>query len=109
MFKNKKLLILLAVLVITIPWIKSLMIYLAIFNLVSANFIKNLLISILHYFSISIPNVILIIVAQIFWPFTITVIVDKIFKWRKAKHLLHPVALASGLWIILNGSALLIQ
>jgi hypothetical protein len=109
MFNNKKLLILLSLLVLSIPWIKNVMIYLAIFNLLSANFIKNLLHNFLDYFSISMPNVILIVIAQIFWPFTITVIVDRLIKWRKAKHLLHPVALASGLWIILNGSALLIQ
>jgi hypothetical protein len=85
------------------------MIYIGILNLYSIDLIKNLLLKVFHYFSLATPNVILIIIAQIFWPLLITYGLDRWCQWHKNNLIIHPVALATGLWIILNGSVLLIQ
>ena len=109
MSRKVKLLSLFIFLIFSIPYIKSLMIYIAILNLYSIDFIKNLLLKVFHYFSFATPNVILMIIAQIFWPLLITYCLDRCSQWRKRKLIIHPVAFATGLWIILNGSVLLIQ
>jgi len=104
-----KILLVLLLLTLSIPFIKILMIYLGIFQLMSANFIKSILVNILNMFSLSVANVWLIIIAEIFWPFFITVAIQKTCGFLKKKPLIHPVALATSLWVILNGSIILIS
>jgi hypothetical protein len=109
MSRQIKILLLLLILTFSIPYIKILMIYLGIFQLMTANLIKATLLDILNIFSLTVPNVMLILIAEIFWPFIITVSIQKLFEFLKKKPLLHPVATAASLWVILNGSIILIS
>lgn len=109
MSKKIKLLLILIALTLGIPYIKTAMIYIGIFELFSANFIKTKLFDIFNLFSIPVPNIMLIMMAEIFWPFVLTLSIMKGCKYFKKNNLMHPAAIAAGFWIILNGSSILIS
>jgi hypothetical protein len=104
----KRLLILIT-LTLSIPYIQNLMIYIGIFELYSTDWIKAQLMNILSFFLIPAPQLMLIMVAEIFWPFVFTVLVMKGCQFFKKNQLIHPAALAAGFWLILNGSSILIS
>ncbi|MDQ5884542.1 MAG: hypothetical protein QG556_882 [Pseudomonadota bacterium] len=109
MSKSLPLFICFLVLTLGMPYIKVLVIYTGIIQLACANLIKNLLISMTHYFSLELPMIIFIIIAESFLPFMLTIAIEKLMKWKRITLKIHPATLAASLWLILNGSNLLIQ
>jgi len=107
--KKYTLLALFLVLVVSVPLIKWLLIKTVIININSINIIKTLLIAGFNYLGLTIPHYIINILAETFWPLVITIATDIVYKLRKKKHFLHPAAMSSFLWIILNGSTIFFQ
>lgn len=109
MSKSIPLFICFLVLTLGMPYIKVMVIYSGILQLACANFIKNFLVSVTHYFSLELPMIVFIVIAESFLPFLLTIAIEKLLKWRKFPLKIHPATLAASLWLILNGSNLLIQ
>lgn len=109
MSRKTHLIIIFLVLTLGIPYIKIMMLYSGIIQLACANFIKNTCMAISHHFSIELPMIIWIVIAESFLPFVLTIAIERLFNWQKWSLKMHPATLATSLWLILNGSNLLIQ
>lgn len=109
MLKSLPLFICFIILTLGMPYIKVVIIYSGIFQLACANWIKNFLISLAHHLSFDLPMMVFIVIAESFLPFVLTIAIEKLFQWRKIPLKIHPATLAASLWLILNGSNLLIQ
>ncbi len=67
MSKSLPLFICFLILTLGMPYIKVMVIYSGIFQLACANFIKNFLVSVTYYFSLELPMIVFIVIAESFF------------------------------------------
>lgn len=105
-----RLILLAALLAMMAPFVKLIMIYLHFMNNTTYHYINDFILWFAKEYQIH-QNINLWskILSQLFWPFIITIIIDRVYSKIRKKKFDHNYLCALLLWLIFNGSSIILQ